>query len=157
MTAFVKALELLLKHADKGYHKIAVFRSEEFLSTMTNRQPRIHCQLNQSIADRILINRHNLVSIMRTTVFFGRQNIALRSHCDNATDIERDISGCVHHGNFRALLNFRIEVGDKVLGEHLATGSPSATYTSSIIQNQIIKVLSDQVTQKIISKVIAAT
>ena len=37
------------------------------------------------------------------------------------------------------------------------TGSPSAMYTSSNIQNQNIKVLSDPVTQKIISKVIAAT
>ena len=157
LTAFVKALELLRKHADKGYHKTAVFRSEEFLSTMTNRQPSIQCQLNQSIADRIFINRQKLASIMKTIVFCGRQNIALRGHRDNATDIERDISGCVNHGNFRALLNFRVEAGDKVLGEHLVTGSLSAMYTSSNIQNQIIKVLSDQVKQKIISKVIAAT
>ena len=65
---FVKALELLRKHADKGHHKTAVFRSEEFYSTMTNRQLSIQCQLNQSIADRILINRQKLASITKTIV-----------------------------------------------------------------------------------------
>ena len=32
LTTFTKALELLHKHANKGYHKEAIVRSEEFLS-----------------------------------------------------------------------------------------------------------------------------
>ena len=40
-----------------------------------------------------------------------------------------------------------------VLGEHLASAPRNATYTSSIIQNQIIDILADQIRQKIIRKV----
>jgi hypothetical protein len=61
-----------------------------------------------------------------------------------------------NHGNFVALLNFRIEAGDTVLQEHLSTAARNATYTSNTIQNQIITVLADQVTTSIIDKVEAA-
>ena len=53
-------------------------------------------------------------------MFCGRQNIALRGHRDNITDIERDLSDTKNHANFWALLNFRVDLGDTVLGEHLA-------------------------------------
>ena len=46
-----------------------------------------------------------------------------------------------------------MDAGDTVLGEHLATASRNATYTSSVIQNQVIDVLADQVRQKIIGNV----
>ena len=53
LTTFGKALESLHKHADKGHHKTAVIRSEEFLKTMTHQQPDIQCRLNQAMASRI--------------------------------------------------------------------------------------------------------
>ena len=52
--------------------------------------------------------------------------------------ISRDVAGINSHGNFVALLNFRIEAGDTVLQEHLSTTAQNATYTSNTIQNQII-------------------
>ena len=153
LTAFAKALELFCKHADKGYHKEAVIGSEEFLKVMTNQQPDIRNRLSQAMADRVASNRQKLASIFKTIAFCGRQNIALRGHHDNATDIERDPSDTENHRNFQALLNFRVDAGDTVLGEHLATASRNATYTSSVIQNQVIDVLADQVRQKIIGNV----
>ena len=105
------------------------------------------------MADRVASNRQKLASIFKTIAFCGRQNIALRGHRDNATDIERDPSDTENHGNFQALLNFRVDAGDTVLGEHLATASRNATYTSSVIQNQVTDVLADQVRQKIIGNV----
>ena len=71
-------------------------------------------------------------------------------------DLERDVSGSDNHGNFLALLNFRIEAGDTVFGEHLSTAARNATYISNTVQNQIINVLADQIRQKIIRKVQAA-
>ena len=58
-----------------------------------------------------------------------------------------------NHGNFRALLDFRVDAGDTLLGQHLTAAARNATYTSSVIQNQVIDVLADQVRQKIIWKV----
>ena len=143
MTTFTKALELLHKHADKGYHKEAIVRSEEFLSVMTYQQPDIRSRLNQAMAEKVASNRLELTSIFKTIVFCGRQNIALHGHRDNATNVEKDTLDTENHGNFLALLNFRVDAGDTVLGEHLASAPRNATYTFSIIQNQIIDILAD--------------
>ena len=112
---------------------------------MTNQKPTINNQLSQAMTDRIASNRQKLSSIIKTIVLCGRQNIALRGHCDNATDIEKDPLNTEYHGNFRALLNFRVDAGDTVLGEHIKAAAKNATYTSPVIQNQIIDVLEDQI------------
>ena len=85
-------------------------------------------------------------------MFCGCQNIALHGHRDNITDIERDLSDPRNNGNFWALLKFRVDSGDTVLGEHLAKAGRNSTYTYSTIQNQMIDVLADQVRGKIIRK-----
>jgi len=41
-------------------------------------------------------------------------------------------------GNFRALLQFRIRAGDRVLEEHARTSKANATYHSPQIQNAIV-------------------
>ena len=66
------------------------------------------------------------------------------------------MDGSEKHGNFVALLNFRVEAGDTVLGEHLSSAAQNATYVSNTIQNQIVRVLADQVSHCIIEKVKAA-
>ena len=71
-------------------------------------------------------------------------------------DIEKDASGTKNHGNFHALLKFRVDAGDTSLGEHLSTAARNATYTSSVIQNEIIAVFADHIRDQIISKVRAA-
>ena len=53
-------------------------------------------------------------------------------------------------------MNFRVDAGDVVLKEHLAHSAGNATYTSSVIQNQIISVLADQIRNKIITNVKSA-
>ena len=156
LTAFTKALEILRKHTEKGYHKEAVVGYEEFMRVMRHEQPDIRSRLSQTLIDRVASNRQKLSSIFKTVVFCGRQNIALRGHRDNATDLERDVLDVENHGNFRALLDFRVDAGDTILGEHLCTAPRNATYTSSVIQNQVIDVVADQVRQKIITKVRAA-
>lgn len=41
-------------------------------------------------------------------------------------------------GNFRALLDFRVDSGDSILQKHLETAFKTAMYTSKTIQNSII-------------------
>lgn len=126
---------MLRKHADKEHHKSAIVRAEEFKWAMFGQQPNIQQRLSRSLADRISNNRQKLESIIKTIFLCGRQNIALRGHQGSALDIERDMAGMNNHGNFVALLNFRIEAGDTVLQEHLSTAAQNATYTSNTIQN----------------------
>ena len=115
LTVFGKALELLLKHADKGYHRDAVVKSDEFARVMTHQQPDIRSQLNQALADKIASNRQKLSSIFKMIELCGRQNISLCKRLDNATDIENDTSLSENHGNFRALLKFRVDAGVVIL------------------------------------------
>ena len=156
LKAVNKAMETLRKHADKEHHKAAIVRAEEFKKSMSHQQPNIQQRLSKSLSDRIANNRGKLKSIIKTIVLCGRQNIALRGHRDNTLDIERDATGVHNHGNFTALLNFRIDSGDTVLKEHLSAAARNSTYTSNTIQNQIITVLAKQVTTNIVNKVKAA-
>ena len=118
---------------------------------MKNIQPDILCRINQTISDRIYSNRQKLASIIKTILLCGRQNIALLGHRDSATDLEADTLG--NHGNFWALLEFRIDAGDTILQEHLKASPQNATYTSSVIQNQIIDVISNHIKCKLLDKV----
>ena len=155
MTKFKKALELIRNHADMGHHKEAVVRAEGFLNTMMHKQPDIRYTLNEAMDERVRTNRQKLTSIFETVVFCGRNNIALRGHKDSSTDVEKNRCSSENpsHGNFRALLHFRVQAGDTILADHLATAARNATYTSSGIQNEIIDILGDQIRLQIITKV----
>ena len=153
LTNFKKALEILRKHIEKDHHQASIVRLDEFIKVMSNQQPSITSALNRAVADQIALNRQKLLFIFKVIVLCGRQNISLR---DNITDLERDTTGAHNHGNFLSLLHFRVDSGDTVLGDHFAKASQNATYTSSVIQNQIIDVVSNQVRDKIIRKVKAA-
>ena len=84
-------------------------------------------------------------------MFCGRQNVALRFHRDNVTDLL--IDPFENHNNFGALLKFRIDAGDTILQEHLAISPKNATYTSSIIQNQLIDIITNQIQRKLLDNV----
>ncbi|XP_014665331.1 PREDICTED: uncharacterized protein LOC106807504 [Priapulus caudatus] len=112
---------------------------------MKGQQKNVQEQLSKGLANRIAENRQKIRSIVETVILCGRQNLPL---CGNHKGHEDDRS------NFRALLNFRISSGDKVLEEHLKTTGPkNATYTSSIIQNEVIDTIADYIRQKIFSQV----
>ena len=43
-----------------------------------------------------------------------------------------------NHGNFLALLQFRVQSGDKVPSDHMKSAGSNATYTSKTSQNELI-------------------
>ena len=86
--------------------------------------PSISQQLSDIYRNTVELNRQKLRSIIKTVVLCGKQNIALRGHRDGSSHIDE------------ALLNFRVEAGDKVLANHFANGSRNATYRSKTIQNE---------------------
>lgn len=58
-----------------------------------------------------------------------------------------------NEGNFRELLRFRIEAGDKTLEEHLRNTSSRATYISKRTQNELIECCKDEILSVIVKKI----
>ena len=98
--------------------------------------PSISQQLSDIYRITVKLNRQKLRFIIKTVVLCCKQNIALRGHHDDLSRID-EASG--NPGNFQALLNFRVEAGDKVLANHFANAQRNATYRFKTIQNEIIE------------------
>ena len=76
-----------------------------------------------------------LLSIVKTVILCGRQKLPLRGHRDHGPlSLEELIE---NDGNFRALLQYRIDREDEVLRQHASTCSLNALYLSYKIQNDI--------------------
>ena len=150
LTNFKHAIDNLKKHEQKDYHKEAVVKMESFVKVMSGQQDSISVQIDNAAKELVATNRKKLLSIIETIILCGRQNIPLRGHRDAGTVLECESEG---HGNFWALLQFRISSGDTLLRDHLATAPRNATYVSPDIQNQVIQVLGDHVLNKILLKV----
>ena len=152
-TNFKKAYEMCDTHSDRHYHKDAVVFCVGFVERISGRRESVAVQLSRDMRLSIQTNRKKLCSIVETIVLCGRQNIPLRGHRDSSTDMEGLQSTISNHGNFLALLNFRISAGDTILKEHLQSAGGNATYTSPDIQNQIIKILGDHIRDTILNRV----
>ena len=96
-------------------------------------------------------NNRKLCSITEIIVLCGPQNIALGGHCDSGTDMEGVQAVSTNHGNFCALLDFRILAGDTILRDHLRSAARNITYTSPTIQNQLISILGDHTCNAILT------
>ena len=93
------------------------------MQTRQGSQVRVdHC-ISMQIREQVASNRTFLKSIISCIEFCGRQGIALRGHRDDATS-----TGILNEGNFKALIQFRIESGDTELDNHLKTCSSRSTY-----------------------------
>ena len=112
-----------------------MFSLEAFQKVMSNEQPSVAHQLNIATQQKIADNR--------LKPRCGRQNISLRGHGDSLCDVEKNRTAS--HGNFWALLEFRVSAGDTVLQEHLAKAPANARYTSPTIQSEIAEILCAQV------------
>ena len=99
-------------------------------------------QLMQGEASTLVkSNKAKLKSILKTIIFCGRQMIPLRGH--------REQPGVnINPGNFRALLDFRVDSGDTVLANHFKTGAQNSQYTSPQIQNDLISCTGEGIRKK---------
>lgn len=148
---FRRATELLSEHADRRYHKAAILSLEAFQGVMSQARPSIAHLIETASQQLIANNRAKLRSIVETVLLCGRQNISLRGHLDSSLDVEKNPTA--PHGNFWALLDFRVSAGDTILRDHLAKASAHSKYTSPTIQNDIANILGDQIKQTILSRV----
>ena len=138
LTNFKKATDELKAHDKKASHLDAVTSADLFLKVMSGKQPPVHQQANIALANRVAANKKKLVPIAKTILLCGRQTFALRGHDDSTETIEAQPTS--NPGNFKALLQFRVDAGEKDLELHMKTAPKNATYCSGTIQNKIINV-----------------
>ena len=86
-------------------------------------------------------------------IFCARQNIAFRGHRDDNKYFD-NLSN--NSGNFQALLEFRVESGDKVLGDHFATAPRNATNRSKTIHNELIDSCKKYIRQNLSKEILAS-
>ena len=113
-----------------------------FKMIMKGKTEPIDRQLDRQLTERVLENRSKLSSIVKTVIFCWQQNISLRGHRDDSRYVTESESNL---GNFQALLQFRIDAGDKVLEEHFKITGKNCTYCSKTTQNKLIEVCGDYI------------
>ena len=99
------------------YHLAAVQVAERFKAVMESKVIPIDQQLWNARAITIAKNKQKLKSLAETVIFCGRQGIALQGLVDEQSH--------ANPVNFVALLQFKMQSGDKVLADHLPSGLPS--------------------------------
>lgn len=152
LTNFKKATEKLDEHFHgKQFHKTAMEAAMVFIKIQRGKSLSIDKQLVRQRRECVARNRLILRSIVETIILCGRQGVALRGHRDDSTHVELDPLS--NHGNFLALLQFRVLAGDKVLEEHLQRALGNALYTSKTIQNEMINICGNLIRQKLLKSV----
>ena len=92
-----------------------------------------------------------LESIVKTVMLCGKQNIALRGHRDDSKYLNSENDS--NTGNFQALLDFRIDSGDKILEQHFRSAPKNATYRSKTVQNELIDVIASIIREQIVKDI----
>ena len=161
LTNFQKASSKLREHFEgrgtgnaRKYHLDAVEVGERFRAVMESKVIPIDQQLWNARAITIEKNKQKLRSIADTVLFCGRQGIPLRGHRDDWKHI--DVQSHSNPGNFVALLHFKMQSGDKVLADHLASCGRHSLYTSKTTQNELIEIYGSIIRHKLISRIQAA-
>jgi len=143
------AIELFNEHAGHEFHLVATVRAQNFISVFKNKKKDVFESLASGRKAQALQNYAKLNLIVKTVIFCGNQGIPLRGHADMGTLALPDNGPAVNDGKFRALLRFRIDVGDVALKEHLESSVRNATYISPKIQNEIVATCGDIIVEDI--------
>ena len=153
---FKRATEKLNRHfhASKGkkFHQRAMEEGIAFVAVMENPSVGIDFRLSTERSRIAARNRLIIQSIAETVIFLGRQGLSFRGHRDDSSVIQDEVFES-DHGNFLALLQFRVQAGDSVLEQHLQTAAGNALYTSKTIQNEVITICGDLIRGKILQKI----
>lgn len=152
-TNYKKATDALKSHAASSYHEKSTALSESFLAVRSGSQHDIMTQLDQGLKKQAEENRKNLLPIIETILFCGRQEVALRGTGDCGPITLPEVLPVINDGNFRALLRMRARCGDEALRTHIETSPANALYTSPKIQNELITLSGKIIQTKIVDRV----
>jgi len=139
-TKFYQIIEESKKHEKTQWHNDSKVTAKLFLDSMNSKKINVMEQINSSVHKEIKDNRKKLRPIIKSILFCGQHDIALRG---NTAD----------KGNFVDLLKFRIDSGDNILSNHFDTASGKSKYVSHRIQNEIIQICGQVIRNDIVSQV----
>ena len=74
--------------------------------------------------------------------------MALRGHGDDSTAQDKS-----HQGNFKSLLDFHFDAGDKSLQLHFETYDRNASYISKTTQNELLELIKEYIQDVITDEV----
>ena len=134
------------QHHSLDYHQKSYAKMEAFVKTRNHPEGRLDLSLTTVGQAQLQKNRSILACIIKCLELCGRQGIALRGH-EESDDTNSN------QGNFKALLNFRVESGDKILDEHLRTCARNATYISKTAQNDLLDCMKQYMQEKIVQEI----
>ena len=140
-------LEYWQLHEQCQYHQNSKDKMNNFMSSHYDPSLRIDTKITMLASANLEKNVAIMVSIIKCLEFCGRQGIAIRGHRDDTT------STSINKGNFKALLDMRIDAGDDVLKQHLSEGPKNATYISKTAQNELLECIGDFIKLKILSEI----
>ena len=122
----------------------------EFLTCYEKPSQAIDVVMSRQVSQIMERNEKVLESLLKITIFCGKQGLALRGHRDDKIDWQASEVG--NQGNFAQLVRFRADT-DKVLAEYLQGAPKNAQYTSKTIQNELVTVVGDRIRESIINEV----
>jgi hypothetical protein len=159
LSSYKDAKEDFRVHENNDYHKKNLIKSQNFVDIVEGQKINIETAIDSAKQRIIESNRQKLIPVIKTIIFCGVQNIPLRGHRDDGFISLNDDDGdetSINRGNFRALLKFRVDAGDKILEEHLQTAAHNATFISKTTQNELIQCCGEIIQNKIVKKVKAS-
>jgi hypothetical protein len=139
-----------VKHVNHEYHRDSKTKIDEFLKLM-NGDPSLIIQnrLSLELERQIAKNRIFLTSVIKCIELCGRQGIGIRGHRDDSPAH----SNSDNQGNFKALIDLRIDAGDTELREHLESCNRIAKYMSKTCQNELLLCINKYIQDVILTQV----
>ena len=149
LSSWPSATSKLKLHINNNGHKKALEQILHIKQTMKDPTKAINVMMNKAQSELIKRNRAQLIPIIASVIYLGRQGLAFRGHRDDSKYLSDPNN---NPGNFQALLGLLQDQSPEV--RSLFDDAPrNATYHSKTIQNQIIDVIGDMIAERIIKEV----
>ena len=141
------------EHDEKSsVHRFSMHAMLDFKDVIENKALPVDKVSITGLQSKISENRAKLKPIFKTIIFCGHENIPLRGHRDDTEQLSQG-KGV---GKFQALLDFRIDSGDKVLEDHFKSATKNATYRSKTVQNEIIECCGEHIRKRLVDEIKSA-
>ena len=127
---------VLRKHQESRDHVDASQCCVSFTNIASGKQHFVYQSVTNAYQETIRRNRHVLGEIVQVILLCGRQNIALRGHISEIS-------------NFHSILNL-LRKRDPVLNNFLNRSPRNAQYISPQIQNELIRLIGQQIQRSIL-------
>ena len=146
------AVQKLCQHGEKSnVHAMATLRATQFKLMVEKKTIGIDVQVNTARQELIEKNRSRLRPIVDCIITCVRQNLALRGHRDDAQHYldEEDPN---NPGNFIEILKYGARCGN-LMDLLFSDCASNQTYRSKTIQNEIIEICGELITEEIVNEI----